>query len=460
MSSSECGISLPSTSAESSPSSSVTSIKDIDEIKQDIASCLDTVGDGFFATSGLMPTAVNPGLCIDGLGKIGLPLYERDAKDIIKFSREAPFGKGTEKMVDASVRKTWEINPEQVHFRNPQWPRALQSAVSKAIEQLGVLGGKSSVRADLHKLLLYEEGGFFKTHRDTEKAPGMFATLVIMLPSEHEGGEVVVRLGKERRTLSNPESNEFSYAYLAWYADVNHSIQPVTSGYRLVLTYNLIHHSGNLDEARPPTALEDHKAAIDSAFKSWNKVLEDGSETCDELVYLLDHDYSEANIGLHLLKGEDQIRGLHLQEACRDHGMYLFLAHFEHTHRSENDYDDNDEDSWTLRTLFALDGTCIARSINVEEEAIIQENPFDGQSPDAEESEGWLGNEDAAYTEIYRSTCLVIVQEGAVEQFFSRASRLEISNWTNALLRRMENTAETDMVKAEFLKVCALAASK
>ena len=43
------------------------------------------------------------------------------------------------------------------------------------------------VSAELYKLLVYEKGGFFLSHRDTEKAPGMFATLVISLPSSHEG---------------------------------------------------------------------------------------------------------------------------------------------------------------------------------------------------------------------------------------------------------------------------------
>ncbi|KAL8979745.1 MAG: hypothetical protein Q9205_005000 [Flavoplaca limonia] len=133
----------------------------------------------------------------------------------VKHSREAPFGKGDQKLVDPSVRKTWEIDPAQVQFCNPQWSKTVQYAVNKTIEQLGVLGGESSVRAELHKLLLFEEGGFFKTHRDTEKAPGMFATLVIMLPSDYQGGEVVVRLGKEKHQLSNPDSNEFSYAFLA-----------------------------------------------------------------------------------------------------------------------------------------------------------------------------------------------------------------------------------------------------
>ncbi len=217
MSSDECTTASPSSlDSDSSTISSTTSTKDLELIKEEIGNYLEAIGDGFFATSGVIPVAMNPGLSLKGLGRVGLPLSDRDANDIAKIGRQAPFGKGTEKFVDESVRKTWEIDPTQVEFRNPQWQKTLQYAVTKTVEQLGVLGGESSVRADLHKLLLYEEGGFFKTHRDTEKAPGMFATLVIMLPSAHEGGEVVVRLGKEKRTLSNPESNEFNYAFLAW----------------------------------------------------------------------------------------------------------------------------------------------------------------------------------------------------------------------------------------------------
>ncbi|KAL9036192.1 MAG: hypothetical protein Q9180_004438 [Flavoplaca navasiana] len=406
--------------------------------------------------------AVNPGLSIKGLGRVGLPLSNRDAKDLVKVSREAPFGKGDQKLVDPSVRKTWEIDPAQVQFCNPQWSKTVQYAVSKTIEQLGVLGGESSVRADLHKLLLYEEGGFFKTHRDTEKAPGMFATLVIMLPSDHQGGEVVVRLGKEKHQLSNPESNEFSYAFLAWYADVNHSIQPVTSGYRLVLTYNLIHHSGTLDKARPPSILEDRSSAIDSALTSCKKLLTEDDEAFEELVYLFDHQYSEANFGLDFLKGEDQVRGIHLHDACSRHGFSMFLAHFEHSERSKDDGDDDDDESdeWTLTKLFTPNGVCIAEHITIDKEAIIQDNPFEGDYPDHEESEGWLGNEDATCTEFYRRSCLVIVPENKYNSFLNRAIRLKTGDWTDVLLQQLNDGMKADAAKNELLNVCLLILDK
>ena len=48
------------------------------------------------------------------------------------------------------------------------------------------------IEASLYKLLLYEEGCFFARHRDNERLDGMFATLVLELPSEYEGAQLSV----------------------------------------------------------------------------------------------------------------------------------------------------------------------------------------------------------------------------------------------------------------------------
>jgi hypothetical protein len=54
----------------------------------------------------------------------------------------------------------------------------------------------------MYKLLVYDQGSFFVSHRDTEKAPGMFATLVVVLPSASTGGELVVRHSRLRHSLN------------------------------------------------------------------------------------------------------------------------------------------------------------------------------------------------------------------------------------------------------------------
>ena len=63
------------------------------------------------ATSGKVPGDVSTGLSIDGIRRIAFPLIEHQAKQIIDVCHQAPFGKGSETVVDESVRKTWELTP-------------------------------------------------------------------------------------------------------------------------------------------------------------------------------------------------------------------------------------------------------------------------------------------------------------------------------------------------------------
>lgn len=51
----------------------------------------------------------------------------------------------------------------------------------------------------------------------SEKAPGMFGTLVICLPSKHDGGDVHLTHSGQSRAFETAKSSEFDYSYIAWY---------------------------------------------------------------------------------------------------------------------------------------------------------------------------------------------------------------------------------------------------
>lgn len=136
------------------------------DIKEDLCNYLQVIDSGNFAATGPVTNARNPGLFVQGIGKIGLPLSDRDAADLCRISHEAPFGKGSKTFVDPTVRRTWELNPDQFALRNPVWPLTLQEVVKKVAEDLGVIDGVSGIHAELHKLLLYEPGAFFDKHRE------------------------------------------------------------------------------------------------------------------------------------------------------------------------------------------------------------------------------------------------------------------------------------------------------
>ena len=74
----------------------------------------------------------------------------------------------------------------------------------------------------------------------------MFGSLVVVYPTPHEGGALVLRHEGQEWTfdaaslLSTPTSDSVSrIAYVAFFSDVEHEVLRVASGHRVTITYNL-----------------------------------------------------------------------------------------------------------------------------------------------------------------------------------------------------------------------------
>ena len=139
-------------------------------LRMQISGCLDDIHSaGSFAMSDHNVAHVNPGLVVKGVGSIRLPVHSEDVQAIIRVSRPAPFGKGRQTLVDETVRKTWEIDGKELSFENEGWKSWFDRVLEKVSEGLGIPGGAGSVHGELYKLLVYEEGAFFKAHEEYVK---------------------------------------------------------------------------------------------------------------------------------------------------------------------------------------------------------------------------------------------------------------------------------------------------
>ena len=234
-------------------------------ITTDLAGLLDTVqrpGDFYAAGSAEIFT---PSLEVEGVGPIALPLLPVQAEQLIAVAEQAPYGRGEETAIDTNVRRTWQIDAAKIRIGGRHWSHDLETIVTRVAAGLGVA---QPVVAELYKLLVYDQDSFFVEHRDTEKAPGMFATLVIVLPSLYTGGELVVRHRdrEARLDLHGPEPSDVAFA--AFYADCVHEVLPITSGCRLTLVYNLLLRTakGRLPE---PPSYETEQAAVADLLREW-----------------------------------------------------------------------------------------------------------------------------------------------------------------------------------------------
>lgn len=268
---------------------------------------------GAFSASGALRCPMPP-LRVDGVGPVALPLLAVQAQQLLAVSTPAPYGRGADTLVDAGVRRAAQIGPERVTIDDPAWADTLTTIVAEATRQLGA----GSATAELYKLLIYEPGGFFVPHRDTEKVDGMFATLVVALPSAHEGGALVVRHGGEEVRLDLRNDNLSRVTYAAFYADCVHELEPITAGYRLVLVYNLVRRGATV---RPP----EHGAAIrevTTILRRWAA----SDEAPVKALCTLAHRYTPAALSFAGLKNGDAAMAHVLTAAANAADCELHLA--------------------------------------------------------------------------------------------------------------------------------------
>jgi hypothetical protein len=364
---------------------------DDEDTAAELLACLDDVQtEGSFSAFHHADIYPNPGLHIYDHGSVGLPLAEKDAKAIASICQQAPFGLKDQTVIDTTVRRTWELDNSRFECQNPRWPVYVENLARRATSALGV---RVPARAEIYKMLLYEEGAFFKAHKDTEKVPGMFGTMVVCLPSHHEGGEVWLSHAGKTTALDTSTTSQFDLTTLAWYSDVTHEVKPLTSGYRLVLTYNLV--QDNLLQKQAASLLTKNRERLAASLAECRKTLI--HQSC--FIYLLDHQYTEASLQLENLKGRDAAVGQYLNNVCSPNGFYFLLANMTGSFNEEDDdYSDEDEGRIRLDHVISPNGQRISRNIEIDKENILDEAAFSGPCDSEDEGE-FTGNESmpAAY---------------------------------------------------------------
>lgn len=252
---------------------------------------------------------------VEGLGPLPQPLPPTQAQALHGLSEPAQFGLRDQTLLDPSVRHTGEISADLL---NLDWQPGAFAALKQAVAQaLGV----ERLDAWLHNLLIYGPGQFFKPHQDTEKHPGMVATLVLVWPSPHIGGTLRVELGQQETVLSSQHLQAQDIRWFAFYADCRHEVLPVQEGWRVALTFDLVLPA---EAARPavPAALQ---TALEQALRQ-QFALDSDTPSMAPWVLLLDHEYTEHGLRWPLLKGDDRWRVAALRAAAEALGLRLHLA--------------------------------------------------------------------------------------------------------------------------------------
>ena len=251
--------------------------------------------------------------------------------ELLKQGKQAPFGRGSETVVDTSVRNAVEIGASS--FSDSFKELLCSKACKKVHDNMFPF---QKIRSELYKMHIYKKGGFFHEHRDTLHGPNHIATLLVSLGSKHRGGDLTVKHHEETEVW---HSSYGGSQFACFFTDCDHSVSLVTEGVRVVLQYDVY-----LDEdskGKVECSYEDDEDEEDyDEMELWNvdnyaieKPSDFISEKCGSMILLaltrwfsnndkslaffLSHDYAPSFLSLERLKGHDNL-------------MYKFLSeHYE-----------------------------------------------------------------------------------------------------------------------------------
>ena len=384
---------------------------------------IDRPGD--YCTHGRL-FAPMPRLEVEGVGLLSFPVPEAQVRALLERAERAPYGKGPETLVDPSVRDCRQIDPVRLRLGGAAWPETLARIMHSVAAGLGCPADR--LDAQLYKLLIYETGGFFSAHRDTEKTDGMVATLTISLPATGggSGGELVV-LHRDRETVADMNVEEPSeLAFAAFYADCTHEIRPVVSGHRLSLVFNLCLRPGA--DADVPRNAPDYTEQTER-IAQWLAEWQHREDAAEKLVWLLEHNYSEAGLSFHALKNGDATLARALGPAVEraDCELHAAVVHI-HEHGDatlEGDYvhswgwNEPDVEDMEIGELYEsthwLDGWVSLEGgrpplgeLALRPEELLPRGALDDAVPDERSLHEASGNEGVSLERAYRCAAFVI----------------------------------------------------
>ncbi len=297
---------------------------------------------GTFATRVRAP-ADELKISVAGIGRLSFPITPRTAQKLREVARPSPFGLRERTLHDPSVRNTWEISARRVKIAARRWKPVLAKHLHTLQVELGFPEG-CTLTAVFDKLLVYEEGQFFKPHQDSEKTDGMVATLVVVLPSEYSGGALTVEHRGEKQTFRRVANQANDLSLLAFYADCKHEVSPIKSGVRVALTYQLIVEDRSKYDL-PKAPAEVVNRLTDAVRMHFAVPVEERYQRSEpvppeRLVYLLDHEYTQRSLAWDNLKNRDRVRIAALLTVAErlDCEVVLALAEVHETWLCEGDY--------------------------------------------------------------------------------------------------------------------------
>lgn len=190
------------------------------------------------------------------------------------------------------------------------------------------------------------------------------------------------------------------------YSDVTHEVKPVTSGHRVVLTYNVINDSkSQLMEMPTASTLGDTDNQLRQVLKLWGAegAYDYEGQSFDFVCHQLSHQYTKSSLSLSRLVGDDLKTVNKIASIAKETGFLVYLSIVER--KLEGGCDEEDprheiideiDSHWKLKKIVNVEDQKIGQNVMIKQSNMVDFENFD--HPDKRDYSGWTGNEGTSTT--------------------------------------------------------------
>eukprot|EP01083_Nonionella_stella_P072142 194304_1 len=251
-----------------------------------------------------------PGLYVDGIGDIPLPICSHQLSALITLC--------SPKNSNDTNSNIHKLDASQFRFTNPRWNSRIQSLIHDAARNLGCTS-VGNVIGRCHKLWIHTHDVDCIRHENKQQSDDMFASLNVTLPSKYEivNRQPMIVIKHKTKTVQHHlgHADAFDIYYDCSYCNLPHQINQIKHGTRLVLEYHLLWNG--TPETMPKINSINMTRGIVDVLKCWGK----------NDIMTMHLKYEGGCGGLQDVSGSNYIILYDWQQACNETGYCLFTAH-------------------------------------------------------------------------------------------------------------------------------------
>lgn len=253
----------------------------------------------------------------------------------------------------------------------------------------------------------------------------MFATFLAQLPAKHTGGVLVVKQGDEKRVISHTSKSAEAVFTTAFFCDCEHTLLPITSGYRLALVYNMVRVRNKAVAVDPSGSVDITDADKGDTLKTAIRMWTDDDSSPAKFVWRLGHKQTKATLSFDSLRPGDQQIVKRLCNLKEDDGVtpLLNVALALTEHRSDPFYDDEsvpkEKGRFYVTAKHTVQGTPVEKVMLISPCEILDMSKFFRHYKYEEED---TGNDGFEPMYVYRDTSVVFWPRRKTPQILAEPS--------------------------------------